>query len=126
VKAENIPYQLLGYMERDAPLVGLSGNEMSDSYNLQNMTTTYVTTMYYAALSNLYLQNILPKEKTKVDDEMPRVKIALERSFTDFTRASAWLKANGELIDSSPAKQYYDEVLGLGEDAVKNMSTFYQ
>jgi hypothetical protein len=123
MKAADIPYQLLGQMERDAPLRGLSGEEESD--HNQNVTAAYITTMYYSALSNLYLQSILPETMTEVDEQMPRVKIAFERSFADFTKAFTWLKTNAEFINSSSAKEYYDEVSGLDEGAVKNMTTFY-
>ncbi|HET9411644.1 MAG TPA: hypothetical protein VFO38_02250 [Candidatus Saccharimonadales bacterium] len=118
----DIPYQLLGQFSHDSPTQGALGDE-SDA--AQAATNAYITTMFYSALSNLYLQSLLPTDAAEVDAQMPRVKIALERSFADFTQASAWLGAHDELINSSPAKEYYQEVMRLQKGAVKNMRTFY-
>jgi hypothetical protein len=82
--------------------------------------------MYYCALANLYLQSILPGDSATVDAEMPRVKMAVERSYADFTTASSWLTAHGaDFIPTSPAKQYYDEVLAMDAGSVKNIATVY-
>lgn len=121
--AADIPYQLLGQLDQTSPLSGLSDNETPIA--MQDATTAYITTMFYSALANLYLQSILPKTMTEVDDQMPRVKIALERSFSDFTKATKWLAAHEELINSSLAKPYYHEVIGLDKDAIKNIEIFY-
>ena len=118
----DIPYQLLGQFSHDSPTQGALGDGPDAT---QAVTNAFITTMFYSALSNLYLQSLLPSDAAEVDAQMPRVKIALERSFADFTQASTWLEAHGELINSSPAKQYYQEVMGLGKESVKSMATFY-
>lgn len=58
---------------------------------------------------------------------MPRVKVALDRSFSDFTAAADWLSENGEQFTAtSTAKHLYEEVKGfLEEGAVMNVSTVY-
>ncbi|HEX8762127.1 MAG TPA: hypothetical protein VF733_00015 [Candidatus Saccharimonadales bacterium] len=122
-RSSDIPYQLLGHLDPASPLQGLSDKEISNT--AQAVTTAYITTMYYSALSNLYLQSILPPTMAEVEAQMPRVKIALERSFRDFAQAASWLTAHNELINTSPAKEYYHEVMGLEQGAVKNMTTFY-
>lgn len=118
----DIPYQLLGQFGHDSLMQGVLGDVSSTP---QAVTNTYITTMFYSALSNLYLQSILPPDAAEVDEQMPRVRIALERSFADFTQAATWLDAHSDLVDSSPAKMYYQEVMGLDKGAVKNMAAFY-
>lgn len=123
----DIPYQLLGQMKQGTSLYGLSNKEVNSKNNhTLELTTAYITTMYYSALSNLYIQSTLPNDIAEVDAQMPRLKIAFERSFADFTIASKWLEEKGgEFINTSPAKQYYDEVRGIGNNSIKNISTFY-
>lgn len=118
----DIPYQLLGQFNHDSPTQGTLNDEADAP---QTAATAYITTMFYSALSNLYLQSILPADAAEVDAQMPRIKIALERSFADFTRAVTWLENHNELVNSSPAKDYYQEVMGLEKGAIKNMATFY-
>lgn len=127
IKPGYIPDLLFG-LGHDASLHGLPGGGGSlDSQNtMQELATAYITTMYYSALANQYLQAALPDDAAKVDDEMPRLKIAVERSYTDFTLAADWLAKNGgEFISTSPAKQYYDEAQGLSKGSIKNIATFY-
>lgn len=121
------PYNLLGQMSNGAPLQGLSDIVISQKDNeLRHITTTYITTMYYSALSNLYIQTVLPENPGKVEAEMPRIKIALERSYNDYSLAKEWLKTNGEnTIHESSAKVLYDEVLGMEEELIMNMESFY-
>lgn len=122
------PYALLGQMEQGTSLQGLPGNGVtSDNQSvMQELTTAYITTMYYSALSNLYLQGALPDDIAEVDAQMPRLKIAVERSYTDFMVAANWLAENGgEFIDISTAKQYYNEVLGLDDGSIKDISAVY-
>lgn len=123
--AQDKVYKLLfAEIGPDSPTQGLPENlEMQPT---QEVTTAYITTLYYSALSNLYLQGLLPEDKAALDNEMPRLKIAFERTHADFTAASKWLAENGqELIETSPAKQYYDEIQSMGEDMVMSISMAY-
>ena len=118
---------LLFELGHDALLRGLPNKGAADSeHALQEQTTAYITTMYYSALANQYLQSALPDDAAEIDDRMPRLKIAVERSYADFTAAADWLAKNGkEFIGTSPAKQYYDEALGLGGGSVRDIAGFY-
>ncbi len=127
IKAGYIP-MLLAESGHNAQLHGLpgGGGTLHGDHLMQELTTVYITTMYYSALANQYLQAALPDNISDVNEGMPRLRIAVERSYNDFTLAVIWLKANGgELIDKSPAKQFYDELLGLEEGSIKNITTFY-
>lgn len=122
------PYLLLGELAQDSPLQGLSTDAAvaEDPRSIQELTTAYITSLYYSALSNLFTQSILPATLTEVNDEKPRLKIALNRSYTDFTTAAGWLAKNGgEFIATSPAKRYYDEVFGMDKDSIKDISGVY-
>lgn len=114
IKPEDKIYQLLGELTSDSPTKGISVNSSDD--NGQLLTDLYITTMYYSALSNLYLQNFLPEN---IDDLMPRFKIAFQRSYADFTCAKDWLRTNTEYIGSSSVKAYYDEMQKMGVDNIK-------
>lgn len=119
---------MLGEIGPDSPVRGLpdSATAVDDPQAMQSLTTAYITTMYYSALSNLYFQGLLPADRAAIDAEMPRFKIAYERTYTDYTTASEWLAANGgEFIAASPAKQYYDEVRSMGEGVVMDIPTAY-
>lgn len=121
---QNKPYELLGHMERDTPPQGLLSEEPADAK--QALTTAYITTLYYSALANLYLQSMLPATLDELDGEKPRIKVGLNRSYADFTAAKQWLSNNGaEFIASSTAKHYYDEVSGMEENTVKDADLFY-
>lgn len=127
IKPGYIP-DLLFELGHDAVLHGLpgGGGSLDSHHAMQELTTAYITTMYYSALANQYLQGALPDDMAEVDAEMPRLRIAIERSYADFTLAANWLKANGgELISTSPAKQYYDEVTNSVHDSVKNIAALY-
>jgi len=124
----DIPYQLLGQMEQGTSLHGLSNKEDRSKNNQDKLeiTTAYITTMYYSALSNLYIQSTLPNDVAEVDTQMPRLKIAFERSFADFKTAAQWLSKNGkQYINESTAKQFYDEVISMEDDSIKDISGFY-
>lgn len=121
IKPEDKIYKLLGELGPTSPTKGLSDTDGNETK--QALTNTYITTMYFSALSNLYLQNLLPES---VDDLLPRFKIAYERSYADFTTAKNWLNKNGSgLIESSPAKAYYDEVYKMGVDLIKDLPTAF-
>jgi hypothetical protein len=127
VKAGYIP-MLLSETGHHALLHGLpgGGGTLHSDHLLAELTTAYITTMYYSALANQYLQAALPDNSAEVDEAMPRLRIAVERSYNDFTLAANWLKANGaKYIDQSPAKQFYDEVQGLEKDSIKGVAAFY-
>lgn len=118
---------LLGEITPDSTGQGIPDDKVAleDPRAMQNLTTAYITTMYYSALSNLYLQGLLPKDRADIDREMPRFKIAFNRTYADFTAAAEWLIENGgEFIAVSPARQYYDEVRAI-EDSVMDISTAY-
>src|SRR5687768_15447147 len=118
-------YKLLfGEIGPDSPEQGIPQDVVaSDPQAMQALTTAYITTMYYSALSNLYLQGLLPKNMADLDGEMPRFKIAYNRTCADFTAAAKWLAENGgEFIATSPAKQYYDEVRAI-QDSVMDIPT---
>ncbi len=115
MKSEDKIYELLGELSPDSPTKGISG---IDSDNNQSLTDLYITTMYFSALSNLYLQNFLSEN---TNDLMPRFMIAFQRSYADFTSAKDWLSTNTEYIESSSAKAYYDEVQGMGIDKIKTI-----
>ena len=126
VKPSDIPYKLLGQMTQGASLNGLSNDDIENSAGHIAAVTVHITTLYYSALTNLFLQSLLPSDVDIVEAEMPRVKIAINRSYTDFIIAKKWLTKNGgDFIATSPAKQYYDEVLGLGYDSIKDITGFY-
>lgn len=114
---------LFGEIGPDSPVKGLP--DSADPQTMQDLTTAYITTLYYSALSNLYLQGLLPKDIAEIDNQMPRFKIAYERTYADFTAASKWLAENGTFIETSPAKPYYDEIQGMGEDVVMDVPTAY-
>lgn len=119
---------LLFNMGHDAMLHGLpgGGGSLASENALQELTTAHITTMYYSALANQYLQGALPDDVSVIDKEMPRLKIAVERSYTDFTLAANWLVLNGQdYIAGSPAKQYYDELTAMNDRTIKNIITFY-
>ncbi len=119
---------LLFEVGHDAVLHGLpgGGGDLGSQHAMQELATAYITTMYYSALANQYLQAALPNDIADLDNEMPRLRVAIERSYADFRLAASWLRANGGgYIDTSPAKQYYDEVLGLEDGSIKNIDTFY-
>ena len=123
------PYELLGHMSRDASLSSLpqlqENPAVAESPSLE-LTTMYITTMYYAALANLYMQSALPKTFEEVDAENPRLKIAFNRSYADFMAASQWLDKKGaKFVTDSAAKSYYDEVSGMGENMITNVDSFY-
>lgn len=118
---------MLGEIGPDSPVRGLPDAAAADDpQTMQNLTTAYITTMYYSALSNLYFQGLLPADRAAIDAEMPRFKIAYERTYADYTAASEWLAANGGgFIATSPAKQYYDEVRSMGEGVVMDIASAY-
>lgn len=105
-----------------------SGRErdIDETHATQELTTAYIHTMYYSALSNLYLQSVLPDEIEKIEGQMPpRLEVAIERSYVDFNDAADWLAKNGtEFIDTSSAKQLYEEVHALSENVIVSVSTF--
>lgn len=117
------PYELLGEMAQSTPPQGLS----ADNHNAtQELTTAYITTLYYSALANLYVQTALPDTLEELDGENPRLKVALTRSYADFAAAQNWLDKNGgEFIATSTAKHYYDEVQGMEKDTVMDADSFY-
>lgn len=117
---------LLGEIGPDSPERGIPEDVVANgAQTMQTLTTTYITTMYYSALSNLYFQGLLPKNMADIDGEMPRFKIAYNRTYADFTAAAKWLAENGgKFITTSPAKQYYDEVRAV-EGSVMDIPTAY-
>jgi len=122
---QNRPYQLLGQMSPGTSPQGLPTTDLSGDQNPQELTTTYITTLYYCALTNLYIQSALPDTLDELDAENPRLKIALDRSFADFTAAQKWLDKHSDLIVSSTAKHYYDEISDMENDVVMDSSLFY-
>ncbi len=120
----NKAYDLLIEINQSSPLQGLTGDGVAtdDLAAMQALTTAYITTLYYSALSNLHIQNTLPADI----EEMPRLKIAFERSYADYTAAATWLAANGkQFIATSTAKAYYDEVMNIDKSAVLSAAEFY-
>lgn len=118
---------LLGEIGPDSPDRGLPVDAAisDDPQAMQELTTAYITAMYYGALSNLYLQGLLPKNVADIDNEMPRFKIAYSRTYADFTAAAKWLEKNGgTFIETSPAKSYYDEARAV-EDSIMDIPTAY-
>src|SRR5579863_928510 len=102
-------YSLLAEITQSSPSRGLTthGVATNDPRVMQDLTTTYITTLYYSALSNLYIQNVLPEDI----EEMPRLKIAFERTYNDYHAAAKWLLENGgEYINTSTARWYYEEI----------------
>jgi len=119
---------LLGEIGPDSPERGISDDKVviDDPQAMQDLTTAYISTMYYSALSNLYLQGLLPKDMADIDGEMPRFKIAYNRTYADFTAAAEWLVKNGgAFIVTSSARQYYDEVCSIGESSIMDIPTAY-
>lgn len=121
---QNRPYELLGQMSQGTPPQGLATDHLPGA--TQELTTTYITTLYYSALANLYLQAALPNTLEELDAENPRLKIALSRSYMDFAAAQDWLNKNGgKFTVTSTAKHYYDEVQGMEENSIMDASLFY-
>jgi hypothetical protein len=119
---------LLSEIGPDSPEQGISGGKVTidDPGAMQDLTTAYITTMYYSALSNLYFQGLLPKDRADIDGEMPRFKIAFNRTYADFTAAAEWLVKNGStFIETSPAKQYYDEVCAIDRSSILDIPAAY-
>lgn len=128
IPSDKVYKLLLGEIGPDSPVQGLPNDKVavSDPQVMQDLTTAYITTMYYSGLSNLYLQGLLPKNIDDIDGEMPRFKIAYNRTYADFTAAAEWLAKNGgQFIETSPAKGYYEEIRGVGEDAIMDIPTAY-
>jgi len=93
---------------------------------MQEMTTLYIATMFHAAITNLLLQPILPADIGELESDSSWVKIAVERSFSDFMVAATWVDTNGgENINTSPAKAYYDEIMQLEAGSVKDTASVY-
>ena len=123
------PHELLGQMTRDTlyssspqPQENLSATEKPSL----ELTTANITAMYYAALANLYMQPTLPKTLEEVDAENPRLKIAFNRSYTDFVAARNWIEQNGtEFIAGSTAKSYFDEISDMEKSLIMNIDLFY-
>lgn len=125
---KNKAYDLFIGMKQGTPSHGLpnDGGAVANSAAMQELTTAYITTMYFSALSNLCLQDALPDDMSQLDAEMPRLKIAFERTYADYMTAAKWLaEKGGEFIESSPARQYYDELLSMENEPVKDIPTFY-
>ena len=120
-------YELLGQMTQGTPSQGLPTDDViSSTQATQELTTAYITTLYYSALTNLYLQSTLPATLEEVDAERPRLRVAFERSYADFTASLSWLNKNGsEFIATSTAKHYYDEVSGMEENSITDIVSFY-
>jgi hypothetical protein len=121
-KALTLLGKLYGEIEPGASTKGLIDSTTPQDHDaMQALTTAYITTMYFSALSNLSLQRYLPDDPAKLDEEMPRFKIVFNRTYADYTTAANWLAKNGgEFIQTSPAKQYYDELLGM-EDVIVDL-----
>jgi hypothetical protein len=122
------PYILFGEITHGSPLRGLPEDAPATDgpQAMQQLTTTYITTLYYSAVTNLYLQNALPEDIAEIDGQMPRFKIVFERSYSDFRTAANWLSKNGgDFIADSPAKLLYEEVLAMGKDAIMDIPTAY-
>jgi hypothetical protein len=119
---------LLGEIGPDSPERGIPNDRVvvDDPQAMQDLTTAYITTMYYSALSNLYLQGLLPKNRADIEGEMPRFKIVFNRTYADFMAAAEWLVKNGgDFIETSAAKEYYNEVRSMGESVVTDIPTAY-
>jgi hypothetical protein len=124
----NKPYELLGQMSQGTPPQGLpaEGSNSDDKHATQELTTAYIVALYYSALANLYLQSTLPKTLDELNAENPRLKIAFDRSYADFIAARRWVNKEGNgFITTSTAKHYYDEVLGMQDQAIMNTASFY-
>jgi hypothetical protein len=118
-KSPDKAYDLLIGINQSSPVRGLPGDGIvaDDPAAMQALTTAYITTLYFSALSNLQMQNTVPVDI----DEMPRLKIAFERSYADYIAAATWLAANGtEYIATSTAYAYYIEVMDMDKDSVKS------
>lgn len=123
IQSDDKIYKLLGELSQDSPIKGLSTRDDGATDNNQALTDAYITTMYFSALANLNFQNLLPE---RMDDLMPRFKIAFDRTYADFTTAKDWLSSNGaELISTSSAKAYYDEIQAMDTDCIIDIPTAY-
>jgi hypothetical protein len=104
---------LLAQMVQTSLSQGLSNNGATTDNRqiMQELTTLYIAVFYHSAVSNIYLQNMLPDSMTEIDGELSWLKTFLDRSSADFSVAQSWLSENGgAYIESSSAKQYYAEM----------------
>lgn len=93
---------------------------------MQELTTLYIAVMYQSAITNILLQPMLPDDIGNLDSESPWVKVLIERSYSDFMVAATWVDANGgDHINTSTAKAYYDEIMGLEQGSVKDTASVY-
>lgn len=118
-------YELLGLMSRDALFGDQYDRGVNEDEPTDDMTTAYIQTMYYSALSNLYAQSALPDEIKIMDGDMPpRLSLALDRSYIDFNSAKSWLSKNVSFINKSRSKLLYEEALELEKGMVINTKIF--
>jgi|GEM_PF-2186596 len=118
-------YELLGLMSRDALFGGQYDKGVNEDEPTDDITTAYIQTMYYSALSNLYAQSALPDEIKIMDGDMPpRLSLALDRSYIDFNSAKSWLSKNVSFINKSRSKLLYEEALELEKGMVINTKIF--
>jgi hypothetical protein len=108
-------YVLLAQVVQTTLSQGLASNgtTAANQQVMQELTTIYIAVLYYSALSNVYLQGAIPSEMTEaeLEQQSPWLRTLLDRSSADFFVANEWLNQNGGgYIESSTAKQYYQEM----------------
>lgn len=120
---KNKPYELLGQMENSQTPKTSVISEEDAKFSLVSL---HICTMYYSALANIYMQQTLPSTVKDIDSENPRLKIAFERSYLDYSASKLWLsKIGADLIKQSSAKTYYDELNGMKDATVLSIDSFY-
>jgi hypothetical protein len=115
------PYELLSYITREVmDNLPIGKGQADDTPATPELVTDRIRIMYYSALVNLYVQRDLPVEIKAIGGDMPpRLEVTLKRSYADFTTAADWLsKYGGRFVDSSPAKQLYEEVSNIKKELV--------
>jgi len=90
-----------------------NNNQVSQEDNseavVQHLTTLYIVVMYYAAISNAFLQATAPNQISELEDSH---KVLLERSSSDYRTSMSWLDQYGtEYISASPAAGFYNEAI---------------
>ena len=120
------PYILLGNITREAMTQELGGAKADDAPATPELVADRIRIMYYSALTNLYVQSVLPGNIKAIGGDMPpRLEVTLKRSYQDFTAAGEWLSKQGELINVSPAKQLYNEVSDMSKNVITGDASAY-
>jgi len=118
--------QLISGVGLNNGIIG-EGPTVRNAPAMQELTTLYIATLYHAALTNIVMQPNLPEDigELELEDSVWQ-KTLVERSYADFMGAANWLTNNGgDYIATSTAKHYYDEIMGLNNDDVKDTASVY-